>query len=82
MANYRYSVAEEALKAYAAAGAEEQSRLLRAFERIREQPESGVDVVSELRGREILGRWFGNWLILYYLDHPIRTVVIVDCQWT
>ena len=82
MPGYRYFVAQQALEVYAAAEPAEQSRLLRAFELIVGNPEGNTEVVGTLQGRAIYGRWFGNWLVLYYLDHPIRTVVITDCQWT
>lgn len=70
------------MEAYVAADPEEQSRLLRAFEVVRENPEKGAQLVGKTRDRDIWGRWFGNWLVLYYLDHPIRAVVLIDCQWT
>ena len=82
MAAYRYLIAGQVLEAYAAADEAEQSRLLRAFEIICADPESSSHVMRTWQGREVSARWFGNWLIAYYLDYPIRTVVITDCQWT
>jgi hypothetical protein len=79
---YHYCITEEALEAYTAADPEEQPRVLRAFKTVSRDPEGGAEMVSTVRGREVYGRWFGNWLILYYLDHPIRTVVITDCRLT
>jgi plasmid stabilization system protein ParE len=78
---YQYFIAQRALEAYVTANETEQSRLLKAFDVLSRDPESGVHVVQISQSRELSGRWFGNWLIVYYLDHPIRTVVIVDCQW-
>jgi hypothetical protein len=66
------------MEAYAAADAAEQARLLRAFEVICGDPEGDAEVIRISQNRDVCGRWFGNWLVLYFLDHPIRTVVITD----
>lgn len=82
MPTYRYFITQEAFETFAGADDVEQLRLQRAFERICDYPENPANLVSVDRGREIYGRWFGDWLVLYYIDSPIWTVVIIDCQWT
>ena len=82
MPGYRYSVSQSALETFAECDPAEQARLQRAFETVSHDPEGHAEIVRIEQGREIHGRWFGNWLVIYYLDHPIRTVVITDCIWS
>jgi hypothetical protein len=80
---YEYLVNQRVLEAFDAAGEDERLRLFAAFDRLAASPEQTFDFQERgASGREIRCKWFGPWLVRYWVDSPVRTVVIIDCQWT
>ncbi len=83
MPAYRYLIDQDALLVFELALPEEQAQLLQAFRRLAMQPEQECDLHQRNpRGPDLRGKWFGNWLLRYYVDSPVRHVVIVSCEWT
>lgn len=83
MPAYRYSVDQRVVDVFVEADEETRSRLRSAFEQLAAHPDQPPDFVSGApNGREIAGRFFGNWLVRYWVDAPVKIVAIVDCQET
>jgi hypothetical protein len=59
------------------------SRLLAAWDHLSKQPEQPYDFLEQgLSGLEVRCKWFGNWLIRYRVESPVRQVIVLHCQWT
>jgi len=80
---YEYLINRRVLEILDAAEEGERGRLLAAFDRLENQPEQAYDFLERgTSGADIRCKFFGDWLLRYRVDSPVRQVIVVDCHLT
>ena len=78
---YSFSVSREVLGQFASLPGRQRSRLLQAFEALAETPFLPNDArQSDLSGRPLSVRRFGEWTLTWWVDHAAKQVHILAME--
>lgn len=78
---YGYSLHEAAIRAIIAASEAERNELLRFFESLARDPASvGAEIVRDPTGRRNEVAYTAQFRVVYWIDHAIKEVRIMDIR--
>jgi hypothetical protein len=78
---YKYTVADAVLQVFAASPKRQREELLRIFAFLSHEPFTpGETTQPDHAGRRCQVKRFGNWLIVYWPEHLVSEIHILDAE--
>jgi hypothetical protein len=78
---YKYTVAESVLQVFAASPKRQRDELLRIFAFLSLEPFTrGESIQPDGTGRNCQVKRFGDWLIVYWPEHLVSEIHILDAE--
>jgi hypothetical protein len=80
-AGYSYAVDAAVLTLFGQCSKRDREQLLRAFDSLLQTPsQRGEWTRRTASGRELQVKRFGRWLVVFWPDHAVREVRIIDVE--